>query len=142
MAGLRNLGNPNMKNLLALQLLLVAAVALGGCSSLRFPGVYRIAVQQGNIIEQKKVDQLELGMSKRQVEYVMGSPMVRDPLHPDRWDYIYQLRRAGETLRDRRFTVLFEGDTLVGFEGDYKPGARETPADNYIEDAKQTEAGV
>ncbi|MCR6651962.1 MAG: outer membrane protein assembly factor BamE [Cellvibrionaceae bacterium] len=51
---------------------------LNACSYLKFPGVYRIAVQQGNIIDQKKVDQLKVGMNKRQVQFVMGSPLLTD----------------------------------------------------------------
>lgn len=118
--------------------LVVLALALAsGCASIKFPGVYRIPVQQGNIIDQKQIDQLELGMTKRQVEYVMGTPLVRDPLRPDRWVYTYQLRRGDETLRDRRFVVLFENDRLTGFEGDYRPGGGEDDS-TYIEDAAAT----
>lgn len=114
-------------------------VALAGCSSLRFPGVYRIAVQQGNIIDQKKVNQLKTGMTKRQVQYVMGTPLINDVFHSDRWDYIYQLRRGDDTLRDRRFTVYFENDQLVRFEGDYEPNAEVPVEDTYIEDAERVE---
>lgn len=112
---------------------------LSGCSYVKFPGVYRVAVQQGNIIDQKKVDQLELGMSKRQAQFVMGSPLVNDVFHENRWDYIYQLRRGDELLRDRRFTLFFENDALVRFEGDYEPNAEEPVPDTYIEDAQQTQ---
>lgn len=117
---------------------LVLTLSLSGCSTFKFPGVYRIAVQQGNIIDQKKVDQLSLGMSKRQVQFVMGSPLLNDAFHVDRWDYIYQVRRGDELLRDRRFTLYFEGEALVRYEGDYEPNADEPIDDSYIEDAKQT----
>ncbi len=122
-------------------LCLSLAVVLAGCSYVRFPGVYRIAVQQGNIIDQKKVDQLKTGMSKRQVQYVMGTPLVSDVFHQDRWDYIYQLRRGGDVLRDRRFTVYFENDQLVHYDGDYEPNAEVPVEDTYIEDAQQTQDG-
>lgn len=114
------------------------ALALTACSWVRFPGVYRIPVQQGNIIDQKKVDQLEIGMTKRQVQYVMGTPLLNDVFHSDRWDYIYQLRRGDDTLRDRRFTVYFEDDKLSRYEGDYEPNAEEPVPDTYIEDAERT----
>ncbi len=129
----------------ALSLILLAFIA-SGCSSLKFPGVYRIAVMQGNIIDQKKVDQLKLGMTKRQVQYVMGTPLLTDVFHEDRWDYIYQLRRGDKQLRDKRFTLYFESDALVRYDGDYEPkGPEETEdqteqeTETYIEDAKQTQ---
>lgn len=120
-------------------LAITVTASLTGCSYVRFPAVYRVAVQQGNIIDQKKVDQLQLGMTKRQAQFVMGSPLVNDVFHEDRWDYIYQLRRGDELLRDRRFTLFFENDALVRFEGDYEPNAEEPVEDTYIEDAKQTQ---
>ena len=120
----------------------VAAVAGGpltGCSYLKFPGVYRIAVQQGNIIDQKKVDQLKVGMSKRQVQYVMGTPLLNDAFHENRWDYIYQIRLGDKTLRERRFTIFFTDDQLVRYDGDYEPNAETPVEDTYIEDAEKTE---
>lgn len=114
-------------------------LALSGCGFLKFPGVYRVAVQQGNIIDQKKVDQLELGMNKRQVQFVMGSPLLNDVFHDDRWDYLYVLRRGDKTLRHRTFTLFFEGDVLVRYEGDYEPDAEKPVEDTYIEDAKKTQ---
>lgn len=113
-----------------------------GCSNLKFPGVYRIPVQQGNIIDQKKVDQLKIGMTKRQAQFVMGSPLLNDVFHQDRWDYVYQLRRADETLRDRRFTLYFENDVLVRYDGDYEPNADVPLLDTYIEDAEQTQTDL
>ncbi len=125
---------------------LVTLLALGtmGCSSLKFPGVYRIAVMQGNIIDQKKVDQVEVGMSKTQVQYLLGTPLVNDVFHQDRWDYVYQLRRGDDTLRDKRFTLYFENDALVRFDGDFEPKPKKEDedetdnTDTYIEDAQQT----
>lgn len=132
-----------LKKIPATHFLLATMVAtlpfVSGCSSLKFPGVYRIPIQQGNIIEQEKVDQLELGMSKTQVQFVMGTPLLADVFHQDRWDYIYQLRRGDKTLRERRFTVFFDDDKLVKFEGDYEPNAEAPVDDNYIEDAKKTQ---
>lgn len=118
--------------------LAMLGLLLNACSYLKFPGVYRIAVQQGNIIDQKKVDQLKMGMSRRQVQFVMGSPLMSDAFHEDRWDYLYQVRRGGETLRDRRFTVFFEDDKLVRYDGDYEPNDANPEEDTYIEDAEQT----
>lgn len=123
-----------------LAVLSLAFVAFStGCSSLEFPGVYRIPVMQGNIIDQKKVDQLKVGMTKRQVQFVMGTPLLTDVFHDDRWDYVYQLRRGNDLLRDKRFTLFFEDDKLVRYEGDYEPNASSEEPDTYIEDAQRTE---
>ena len=119
--------------------LLVLATTLGACSSFKFPGVYRIPIQQGNIIDQKKVDQIKLGMTKRQVQFVMGTPLMSDMFHQNRWDYIYQLRRGDQTLRSRRFTLFFEEEKLVRYEGDYEPNSDKPVDDNYIEDAEKTQ---
>jgi outer membrane protein assembly factor BamE len=127
--------------LVSAALIAVSGGHLTGCSYLKFPGVYRIAVQQGNIIDQKKVDQLKLGMTKRQVQYIMGSPLLNDAFHEHRWDYIYQVRLGDETLRNRRFTVYFEGEKLVRYDGDYEPNATTPVEDTYIEDAKKISEG-
>ncbi|MFL0810303.1 MAG: outer membrane protein assembly factor BamE [Agarilytica sp.] len=94
-------------------------LSISACSSLKFPGVYRIAVQQGNYIEQKMVDQLEVGMSKRQVKFVLGTPMVEDTFNLDRWDYYYSVKRGDKIIDNNHFTVFFENDSLARWEGDY-----------------------
>lgn len=97
--------------LLAVSLLLVLLVS--GCSTLRFPGVYRIDVGQGNILTQEMVDKLRIGMTPRQVEFVMGSPMIADTFNPDRWDYLYQLETGkGFSLRNH-LVLYFENEKLA-----------------------------
>lgn len=119
-------------------LCLLVWLSATGCSTIQFPWVYRIPVQQGNIIDQTKVDQLQIGMTKRQVQFVMGTALLSDVFHQDRWDYAYQLSRGNELLRERRFTVFFENDQLVRYAGDYEPNAEEPVEDTYyIEDAEQ-----
>lgn len=113
---------------------------LSGCTYLKFPGVYRIAVLQGNIVDPEKLDQLEEGMTKRQVQFLMGSALIEDIFAQDRWDYIYVLRRGDKTLRKRRLTVFFEGDTLVKIDGDYTAKDKKIDNEDYIEDAKKTES--
>jgi len=110
-----------------------------GCTSLRFPGVYRIAVLQGNIIDQKKVNQLKPGMTKTQVQFLMGTPLVNDMFNRDRWDYVYHVQRGGKQLRDLRFTLYFTDDKLVSWEGDFKPKdtADEDEEEYLLEDAKK-----
>jgi len=103
-------------------LLLTSLIAgLTACSSLRFPGVYRISIEQGNYIEEEMVSQLVKGMTRRQVRYVMGSPLVKDSFNRDRWDYYYSVRRDQDTMKEYLFTVFFDGDLLSHWEGDYEP---------------------
>jgi len=79
--------------------------------------IYKQNVQQGNAHEQEDLDQLELGMTKKQVAYLLGTPAIHDPFHQDRWDYISMLsRRGGEPVR-RLVTLNFENDVLIATEG-------------------------
>ena len=71
------------------------------------------------------VDQLRPGMTKRQVIFVMGTPLVRDPFHQNRWDYIYSYQPGGGERGQERVSVFFEDDQLVSFTGDFTP----TPAE-------------
>ena len=77
--------------------------------------VHRLDIQQGNMIKDEMVEQLKVGNSKRQVKFVMGSPLLTDPFHPDRWDYIFT-DQPGDTRKIteyRHISVYFEGDKLV-----------------------------
>jgi outer membrane protein assembly factor BamE (lipoprotein component of BamABCDE complex) len=79
--------------------------------------IYRQNVQQGNAHEQEDLDQVTLGMTKKQVAYLLGTPAVQDPFHKDRWDYISMFsRRGGEPVR-RLVTLTFENDLLVATDG-------------------------
>jgi len=79
--------------------------------------IYKQNVQQGNAIEQDDLDQVQLGMNKKQVAYLLGTPAVQDPFHKDRWDYISMLsRRGGEPVR-RLVTLRFENDSLIATDG-------------------------
>ncbi len=97
---------------------------LSACSSWEFPGVYRLDIDQGNIVTQEMVDQLELGMSRSQVEYVMGSPLIKDSFNPDRWDYIYRLRKNGNPAENHTLSAYFNGDTLVKIVTDVQPSEK------------------
>lgn len=97
----------------------------GNIGSLDFPGVYKIGIPQGNIITQDMVDQLRPGMTKRQVIFVMGTPLVRDPYHQDRWDYVYNYQPGGGIRGQDRVSVFFVNDQLVSFTGDFVPSGAE-----------------
>ena len=109
-------------------LIIGSALAISACSipSLQFPGVYKVDIQQGNIITQEMIDQLLPGMTKRQVIFVMGTPLVRDPFHQDRWDYIYSYQPGGGVRGQEGLTMYFENDLLTHFTGDFKPTEEST----------------
>lgn len=113
-----------------LLLLLAAILVLPGCQYFKFPGVYKIDIQQGNIITQEMVDQLKPGMTKRQVRFIMGNPLVQDTFNPDRWDYIYTMIPAKGEPSKERLTLWFEGDELSHFTGDYAPSGAKGSADS------------
>lgn len=100
--------------------LLVVAIltSLVGCSYFQFPGVHKIYVQQGHVLNQDMIDDLEVGMTKSQVRFVLGTPLLADTFNDDRWDYHYSLRRGDETLRERAMTVYFEDNKMTHFTGD------------------------
>lgn len=99
------------------KLLLVLLVALitSGCGVL-----YRQPIYQGNLIDKATVDQLQVGMDKRQVAIMLGTPSIQDPFHHDRWDYTASQRtgRSGPTVV-KNMTVWFENGAVTKWEGDY-----------------------
>lgn len=114
-----------------MQKLLISIIAssalLGGCSNLSMPDsvpdlVHKIDIQQGNIVNQNMINKLEPGMSKRQVHFIMGSPMISDTFHPARWDYLYRLHKSGHAPTEtKRVSLHFDKEQLVGIEGDIRP---------------------
>ncbi len=95
---------------------LCAVLVLGGCNLLK---PYKLDIQQGNVLTQEMVDKLRPGMTRAQVRYVLGTPLVADPFHKDRWDYFYSYKKGVEAVPEsRRLTLLFEGDVLRRVQGD------------------------
>jgi outer membrane protein assembly factor BamE len=82
---------------------------------------YRVDIGQGNLITQPMVDQLKAGMSRDQVRSILGTPLLVDPFRNNRWDYVFELRKAGRPADNRRFFVEFEGDQLSRWSGDGLP---------------------
>ena len=97
---------------------------LAGCSRVPIlPGLtpYRMDIQQGNYVTQDMVAKLKPGMSRAQVRFALGTPLVVDPFHSDRWDYVYVMQKRGQTIEHRRLIVLFQDDKLLRLDGDVKP---------------------
>lgn len=108
-------------------------LALTGCSSLNFPGVYRIKVPQGNVITEEMVAKLKPGMTRRQVRFIMGTPLIEDTFNNDRWDYIYTVRRAREVISQAKVSLFFDDDRLVSYSGDYTDAIKEKQAQAEVE---------
>ena len=104
-------------------LLALALTCISACGAIGFPGVYRIDVEQGNIVTTEMADQLQPGMSRRQVRFILGTPLFEDTFNQDRWDYAYRMSNGLDILDEWRFTVIFDGDALVEIRGDYIPVA-------------------
>ena len=86
------------------------------------PLVYRVDIQQGNVIDQAMINRLESGMSKAKVRFIMGTPLLVDPFHSDRWDYIYSLEPGDGERVQRRISIFFNNDKLTHLEGDVISG--------------------
>lgn len=104
----------------------LATLLLVSCGSTRFPmpdiAPYRIEIQQGNFVSQEMVSRLNLGMSKDQVRFVMGTPLITDAFHGDRWDYVFRRQRANSReLEQRKLAVFFEDGKLTRIGGDVTP---------------------
>lgn len=102
----------------------VLALLVAGCNympSIPFIGPHKIDVQQGNFVSQDMIDKLKPGMSRNQVRFALGTPLIADPFHPDRWDYVYVLEKQGRVVEERRIAVVFKGDELLRIEGDVVP---------------------
>lgn len=98
---------------------------LSGCV---FPGVYKLNVQQGNIVTQDMLDQLKTGMTERQVIYVMGNPVLRNPYAEQRWDYLYTLEERDEVTESYRISVFFND------QGTYSHYTGELPSEEIQEE--------
>lgn len=96
-------------------------VALSACGSTEWGFPYRPNIQQGNWITAEQVARLEPGMSREQVRFLLGTPTLQDIFRSDRWDYPYYHKPGYGDVEQRRFSVWFEGDSLVRWEGDPQP---------------------
>jgi outer membrane protein assembly factor BamE len=113
---------------------LLFLLLITGCSSI--PSVlYKIDVQQGNIITQEMVDKLKPGMGRSQVRFVLGTALIDDVFHKDRWDYVYRLLQHGNLVEEYKLTVFFEDDKLVRTAGDFS-GSLASISPKYIGSGK------
>lgn len=95
-----------------------------GCSWIKFPGVHKVDIQQGNIVDQEMIDKLRPGMTKSQVRFVLGTPLVVDTFNQSRWDYFYSRVKSNGEKSQEQVTIFFDADDkLERMTGDYLPSA-------------------
>jgi len=111
---------PGRLSILALLLLCVMGCARNTDGTWKAPFVYRIDIQQGNVVDQEMINKLQPGMDKKQVKYILGTPLMIDPFHTDRWDYLYSFEPGTGERQQRRVTLFFDGEHLARIEGDIK----------------------
>jgi outer membrane protein assembly factor BamE len=107
--------------------LLVLSLLVTACSS-SLPSIkpYKMPIQQGNLVTSKMMMQLKPGMTKTQVRFVMGTPLINDSFHKDQWDYFYQMEKDGAIIEKRRVILMFEKDLLAKVKGDVIPANANT----------------
>lgn len=98
-------------------MLLCLIFAASGC-------VYKIDIQQGNIVTQEMLSKLELGMTKQKVRFALGTALLQDMFHQNRWDYFYSVQKHLETPQQRRISLIFDQDKLVAINGEVPDNLR------------------
>lgn len=127
-----------------------AAIVAAGCSYVpeldELPLTHRIDIQQGNVVTQEMLAQLRPGMDKKQVRFIMGTPLIQDTFHANRWDYLYTFKEGRGRPERRLVTLVFAEDTLDHVEGDVQraPGRLEvnTRQDKIVDVPKAKERGI
>ena len=118
-----------MRYFSTLRYLAVLLVLLCSACGTALPSIkpYKLDVQQGNVVTSKMLLQLRPGMTKSQVRFIMGTPLIQDSFHGNRWDYVYQMREAGKITEQRRVILEFEKDLLKTVRGDVIPAGTVAP---------------
>lgn len=111
---------PRLLSILAIIMLCAFGCARNNDGTWKAPLVYRIDVQQGNVVDQQMINKLKPGMDKKQVKFIMGTPLIIDPFHNNRWDYLYSFEPGKGEREQRRITLYFNGEQLARIEGDIK----------------------
>lgn len=103
--------------------IILLSLLLASCSDFYIPLLtpYKMDIRQGNFVTPDMREKLKKGMTKVQVRYVMGTPMINDVFHGNRWDYLYRLERDGKVIEKQNLTLYFEGDNLLGIEDERQP---------------------
>jgi outer membrane protein assembly factor BamE len=103
----------------AVLFMILALPLAGGCA------LYKPQIQQGNLVTAEQMAQLKNGMTRVQVQAVLGAPLLASMFHSNRWDYLYRVQKGSEITESRQLVLTFDGDKLVKFEGDPAPSERD-----------------
>jgi outer membrane protein assembly factor BamE len=125
----------------AILLALLVLVGLAACQLPTIPRVHKITVQQGNVITQDMINQLKPGMTRSQVAFIMGEPILRNAFNNGRWDYMYTFELPGQYNRDTRMSLYFENDVLAYFTGDLAPESKDAEPEQETAQEETTDAG-
>jgi len=118
----------NIEIMIMRTMLILLSMLLSSCGGATGPlSLYKMDIRQGNFVTAEMREKLKLGMSRQQVRYVLGTPMISDPFHANRWDYVYLLEHRGKLIEEKRLTLYFDGDNLAGIDDGSKP-AEAAPA--------------
>ncbi len=104
--------------LFCVPLILLTACTRSFDGGYNMPLLYKIDIQQGNVIEQDMLNKLKPGMNKDQVKFIMGTPVIIDPFHNERWEYIFSMQKSGGVRKQRHITLHFDDDKLTHLSGD------------------------
>ena len=104
--------------LIFISLCLLCACSRSYDGGFNAPLLHKIDIQQGNVVDQEMLDQLKPRMNKKQVKFIMGTPVLIDPFHNERWEYIYSFQEGGTVREQRHITLHFENDKLAYISGD------------------------
>jgi outer membrane protein assembly factor BamE len=110
-----------MRHLIVLPLVIISLLSVSCTSQLPSFRPYKMDIQQGNVVTSKMMMQLRPGMTKSQVRFIMGTPLIQDSFHSNRWDYFYQMRKDGKVIEQRRVIMEFDKDALLRVRGDVIP---------------------
>lgn len=107
---------------------ILALLAVAGCIH-----PYKVEIYQGNVVTREMIEKLKPGMTKSQVRFVLGTPLVTDPFHPERWDYVYVYKKdVAATPETKHLTVIFDGDAMTRLEGDLAGAPSAAPAEDKL----------
>ncbi len=112
-----------MRNRLITSTIIVSLCTLG-CST------HRIDIQQGTVFTAEHVAQLNLGITREEVQVILGTPPIADPFHKNRWDYVYTMNQPNKTLKEKQITVFFEDEKLIRLYTNIAPAIDATDATN------------
>jgi outer membrane protein assembly factor BamE len=103
--------------------IVLLSVLLASCDSFYIPLIspYKLDIRQGNYVTKEMREQLKIGMSRVQVKFLLGTPLIKDIFHANRWDYVYRLEHDGKVVEKQRLTLFFDNDNLARIDDGSQP---------------------